>query len=138
MMGRDRQLTITAVEAGPTLEEPELLSLPANDDGDQEFRDRSTGLPLNPEIVKRAREVEMQYMEELKVLEDSDRDACVAETGRPPIPTVWVDINNGDSLRPKLTGSVRKETIAVSDAIKISVQNRHSRTLLRDLLRGRT
>ena len=25
MMGRDRQLTIAAVEAGPTLEEPELL-----------------------------------------------------------------------------------------------------------------
>ena len=42
----------------------------------------------------------MQYMEALKVLEDSDRDACMAETGRPPIPTDWVDINKGDSLRP--------------------------------------
>ena len=68
-----------------------------NADGDQEFRDRSTGLPLNPEMV---RELEMQYMEVLKVLEDSDRDACVAETGRPPIPTDWVDINKSDSLRP--------------------------------------
>ena len=37
----------------------------------------------------------------------------------------------------KLTGSVRKETIAVSDTIKISVQNRHSRIRLRDLLRSR-
>ena len=46
MMGQDRQPTIAAVEAGPTLEEPELLSLPDNVDGDQEFRDRSTGLPL--------------------------------------------------------------------------------------------
>ena len=27
MMGRDRQLALAAVEAGPTLEEPELLSL---------------------------------------------------------------------------------------------------------------
>ena len=97
---RYRQLTMAAVEAGPTLEEPELLSLPDNDDGDQEFRDRITGLPLNPEMVKKARELEMQYMEELKVLEDSDRDACMAETGRPPIPTDWVDINKGDSLRP--------------------------------------
>ena len=67
----------------------------------QEFRDRSTGLPLNLEMVKRARELEMQHMEELKVLEDSDRDACMAQTGRPPIPTDWVDINKGDSLRPK-------------------------------------
>ena len=99
MVGRDRQLTIAAVEAGPTLEEPELLSLPDND-GDQELRDRSTGLPLNTEMVKKARELEMQHMEELEVLEDSDRDACMAETGRSPIPTDWVDINKGDSLRP--------------------------------------
>ena len=90
MMGRDRQLTIAAVETRPTLEEPELLSLLDNADGDQEFRDRSTGLPLNPEMVKKARELEMQYMEELKVLEDSDRDARVAETGRPPIPAGWL------------------------------------------------
>ena len=95
MTRRDRQLTIAALEAGPTPEEPELLSLSANDDGDQEFCDRTTGLPLNPE-----RGLETQYMEELKVLEDSDRDACMTETGRPPIPTDWVDINKGDSLRP--------------------------------------
>ena len=35
------------------------------------------------------------------------------------------------------TGSVLKETIAVSVTISISVQNRHSRILLRDLLRSR-
>ena len=100
MMGRDRQLTIAAVEARPTLEELELLSLPDHAEGDQEFRDRNTGLPLNSEMVKKARELEMQYMEELKFLEDSDRDACMTETGRPPIPTDWVDINKGGSLRP--------------------------------------
>ena len=37
-----------------------------------------------------------------------------------------------------LTGSVRKETVAVSDTIRISVQNRHSRILLRDLLHNKT
>ena len=37
----------------------------------------------------------------------------------------------------KPTGSVLKETIAVSVTISISVQNRHSRILLRALLRGR-
>ena len=55
------------MEAGPILEEPELLSLPDSADGDQEFRDRSSGLPLNSEMVKKAREREMQYMEEPKV-----------------------------------------------------------------------
>ena len=99
MVGRDRPLT-AAVEAGRTLEKPELLSLPDDADRGQEFRDRCTGLPLNPEMVKKARELDMQYMEEFKVLENSDRDACMAEPGRPPIPTDWVDINRGDSLRP--------------------------------------
>ena len=37
----------------------------------------------------------------------------------------------------KPTGSVLKETLAVSVTISISVQNRHSRILLRALLRGR-
>ena len=64
MMGRNRQLTIAAVEAGPTVEESELLSLPENADGDQGIRERSNGLPLNPEMVKKARELELQYMEE--------------------------------------------------------------------------
>ena len=99
LMGRDRQLTIAALEAGPTLEEPELLSLPDSTDSAQEFRGRSTGLTLNPEIVKRARELEMQHMGELKVREDSDRDTCIAGTGRPPIPTDWVDIDKGDPIR---------------------------------------
>ena len=40
-----------------------------------------------------------------------------------------------DSGKP--TGSVLKETIAVSVTISISVQEQHSRTLLRVLLRGR-
>ena len=88
------------MEAGPTLEEPELLSLLDNADGDRKSRDRSIGLPLNPELVKKARTLEMPYMEELKVLEDSDRNACMAEAGRPLIQTDWVDINKGDSLRP--------------------------------------
>ena len=44
----------------------------------------------------------------------------------------WEIVGNG-----KLTGSVHKETIAVSDTIRISVQNRHSRTLLQDTLRSR-
>ena len=60
LIGRDRQLTTEAREAGPTLEEREQLSLPDSTDSAQEFRDRTTELPLNPEMVKRARMLEMQ------------------------------------------------------------------------------
>ena len=98
MMGRDRQLTIAAVEAGPTLEEPELLSLPDNADGDQRVQRQKHWSPVElRSVVKIAIELEMQYMAGLKVLEDSDRrcDAC-AETGRLLTPTDWVQsINKG-------------------------------------------
>ena len=115
-MGRGRQLTIAALGEGPTLEEPELLSLPDSTHNAQEFRDRSTGLPLNPEMVKRARELERLYMDELKVLEDRDRDTCMTETGRPPIPTDWVDIDEGDALRPNCRSRlVCQETRAVNN-----------------------
>ena len=67
LLGKDRQLTIAAMKAGPNLEEPEPLSLPDNATDVQEFRDRSTGLPLDPEMVRKARELDMQYMDELKV-----------------------------------------------------------------------
>ena len=113
LMGRDRQLTIAALEAGPTLEEPELLSLPDTTGGALEFRDRTTGLPLNPEMIKRARELEMQCVDEPKVLEDSDRDTCMAETSRPPIPTCWVDIDKGDSLQERV--GLSRDTWAINN-----------------------
>ena len=121
LTGRDRQLTIAAVEAGSTLEEPKLLSIFDSTDSAQEFRDRRTGLPLNPEMVKKAREFEMQNMDELKFLEDRDRDTCMAETGRPPILTDWVDIDKGDSIKPNYRSSSvcqetrRRSTIDVED-----------------------
>ena len=43
----------------------------------------------------------------------------------------------GDCWQWKANGSVRKETIADSETIRISLQSRHSRILLRDLLRRR-
>ena len=57
-------------------------------------------------MVRKARELEMQYMEELKVLEDSDRDACMAETGHRSRLN-GSDINKGDSVRPIAGWSVK-------------------------------
>ena len=60
--------------------------------------------------------------------------------------TPWSRIRGQNSVNKKLleivgsgkpTGSVLKETIAVSVTISISVQKRHSRFLLRALLCGR-
>ena len=43
----------------------------------------------------------------------------------------------GDGWQWKANGQCSKETIPVSDTIRISVQNRHCRILLQDLLRSR-
>ena len=51
--------------------------------------------------------------------------------------TVWTKNSRRLVGSGKPTGSVWKETIAVSVTISISVQNRHSRILLRALLRSR-
>ena len=45
---------------------------------------------------------------------------------------LWEIVGSG-----KPTGGVQKETVAVSSTSRISVQNRHSQTLLQDLLRSR-
>ena len=52
----------------------------------------------------------------------------------------WSRIREQNSVNEEVwetVGNVRKETIAVSDTIRESVQNRHSRILLRVFLRGR-
>ena len=63
------ELTIGAVEAGPTIEEPGLLERRPADEKETDFLDRSAGLPLDPALVARAREEEWAYMEELGVME---------------------------------------------------------------------
>ena len=66
-----------AVETGSCLEEPELLSIPDSTEAGQAYRDRTTGLPLDesdPALTQQGRAVEMQYMKESPVLEDSDLD----------------------------------------------------------------
>ena len=102
---RTMQQQFTSALDGLTRQHSELQadwSIPDSTDGAQEFRDRSTGLPLNPEMVKKARELQMQYMDELKVLEDSDRDTCMAETV---------------AHRSRLTGSTSRRAIR-SDPIQ--------------------
>ena len=103
LLGKDRQLTIAAMEAGPTLEEPELLSCHSLTTRLM-FKSSETGA-LDCRWTRRwsGKQESLKcntYMDELKVLENSNRDECMTETSRAPIPTDWVDINKGDSLRP--------------------------------------
>ena len=75
LMGRDRQVTIAAVEAGPTLEEMELQSIPDSMDSAQEVRDRSTGLPLGLLWSRRANSLMLRVVPAIGILYFS-QDRC--------------------------------------------------------------
>ena len=121
LVGHPFEPTISAIESGPVLEEPELLARPATTVEEQIIRDRCTGLPLDPVRVQAARAEEMSFMDELKVLLLSDWETCIHETGRPPIPTDWVDIDKGDPAHPCYRSRLvaqetrRRSTIDIDD-----------------------
>ena len=99
LVRREQQLAMAAVEAGQHLEEPERTSIPDSTEAGQAHRVMTTGLPLSksePALTKQDRAVEMQYMEEPQVLEDSDLDTCPAGLGGQPLPTNWVGIDLED------------------------------------------
>ena len=77
----------------------------ANSGGAGAAGDASKHRSLHPAMVKKERELERQYMDELHVLEASDRDTCMAKTGQPQIPTDWIHIDIGDSSRPNDSGA---------------------------------
>ena len=112
-----------ALDAGVTVEEPDLLETEGPDDGVGETFDRTTGAVLDPKLVKNGRADEMGYMKQLKVFERRTVAECHERTGRGPIPTGWVDINKGDAVRPEVRCRLvvqetnRRATIAKDDMV---------------------
>ena len=58
-----------------------------------------TNASLNPVLMRKAREVEMEYFERLGVYERVPRSHQVASGGQ-VIGVRWVDINKGDTIEP--------------------------------------
>ena len=63
--------------------------------------DDVSGQPLRPELVREAREHELQFFRDKKVIEKAPRGTARQTTGREPIPVRWVDTNKGDDERPQ-------------------------------------
>lgn len=61
--------------------------------------DEVTGSPLDPERVRQARQVEMDYFSLVNVYARVPR-THQKETGGKLIPCKWVDVNKGDNERP--------------------------------------
>ena len=61
--------------------------------------DDITGALLEPALVRKARAEEIEFLERLGTWRDATEEECIKVTGKPPIPSRWVDINKGDQIR---------------------------------------
>ena len=57
--------------------------------------DATTGLILRDELLKKARELEMDYFRDKDVYEKRPRAEALERTGKPPITVKWVDTSKG-------------------------------------------
>ena len=74
-----------------------------------------SGVVLDSRGVAAARQDEMHYMEKLGVFERRLVSEALEATGRPPLPSGWVDTNKGGQQRPELRSRlVAKETKRLS------------------------
>ncbi len=64
------------------------------------YRDAITGQPLVPELVRLARQQEMDYFASKGVWRKRPRSEAFERTGKRPISVKWVDVNKGDDEHP--------------------------------------
>ena len=62
--------------------------------------DEITGMMLDDERVKAARNLELEFIDKKPLYEMRPTEEAVRVTGKPPISTRWVDINKGDVDNP--------------------------------------
>ena len=55
---------------------------------------------LSPEEVKKARQLEMDYLHKQGVYSKVPLQQCLDETGKQPIGTRWLDTHKGDPVKP--------------------------------------
>ena len=67
-----------------------------------EFFDDITGQPLDSNLVKAARQRELEYFENKGVWKMCSAQSAKQLTGRKPISVRWVDVNKGDDKEPNI------------------------------------
>ena len=70
-----------------------------------------SGKELNSELVKAARSEEIDVVRKMQVWKKVPREQCIAETGRQPIGTRWVDTNKGDDAAPKVRSRIAAQEL---------------------------
>ena len=75
------------------------MNVPIGEDYEQEFAeawDDKVGQELDPEVVRKARALEMEWYRKMNVFEKRPTQECFGKTKKPPIKVKWVDHNKGD------------------------------------------
>ena len=62
----------------------------------QEYWDDVSGVPLRPEVVRKARQYELQEFRKHGVYSKVPEEECWRITGKPPFEIRWVDVHKGD------------------------------------------
>ena len=72
----------------------------------EEAWDDVSGAELNPQLVRKARLEEMEYVNKMNLYTKVPISQCYEVTKRAPISIRWIDINKGDSERPNYRSRV--------------------------------
>ena len=78
------------------------VSIKAQIEGGQIFKDDLTGQPLDPTLVGAARKKELEDFDGKDVWELRPISECRRTTGKAPVTVRWVDVNKGDDLNPNV------------------------------------
>ncbi len=83
----------------------------------QNVWDDMSGKQLDSELVKLAREEEMEEVRKHKVYSKVPVQQCLEETGQMPIGTRWVDINKGDDVNWEYRSRLVAKDIKVNERL---------------------
>ncbi len=61
-----------------------------------------SGERLDPQLVRAAREEEMEEFRKCGVYEKVPIEEAIKNTGKQPIGVRWVDVNKGDDIHPEV------------------------------------
>ena len=86
------------LDAGQHIDEPDEWQTYA--DYYLEIYNPITGVHLDPALVSKGRTEEMTFFKQQGAYKHDTISNCEAATGKPPVPTGWVDVNKGDVTTP--------------------------------------
>ena len=78
-------------------EHPHFQEEMGSTDLQEEYWDNISGASLRPDLVKKAREEELKFVDSRPLCDDAPLSECHRVTGRKPISTRWVDVDKGDA-----------------------------------------